>query len=592
MVVYNHLSKALKRWGGAAWVLAMLPPLVLAAPQAPSVALRQASPFPTLATAAGGTLTLQLAVDLLAPVTAPLTVTLAVTDADGAPVFCQEKPVTAELPGTTANLAFAFPPPSCGWYDGNALAKDATGRTLATLAIGMAAVPAPVATDGRNSFFGMNTHILYPNGETVVLPSLLRLAGIRWVRDAACWGQVEKTAGQYQIPPLYTQYLSALRSYGIHSLALLAYDNVPVHPSVTQGGAKAYGNYAQFVAGRLRGQVDAFEIWNEPHSFGNMTPAQYATVLHEGAAGVRRGNPDATVVGIGGASPGGWSLHFLPGVEEAGYLGDMDTFSIHPYLSPHTAEIGYRTTGSPFPLACLPDGDALTGGYRSKLVPRRGVSPRIWITEMGWPSNRCGLRAQAQQIARMYLTTAVHGLIYAHTFLYDFICDGVAPAEDEHNFGVVNRDYSIRPAFAAIAAAAQAIEGKPFLRSLPCADDSVQAHLFGTEDAPVLAVWVTELSRAEALSGVMHDGSPAAPRFLAGSAPDKRLLVTVNAPATAVVRDWQWKVLDLTPTNGVLHLPLTPWPLYVTGLSNAGAVSLAAAQKNPPGVTSAAPAPH
>lgn len=424
--------------------------------------------------------------------------------------------------------------------------------------------------------FGVCLHFDHGQGDLTVTPTMLRLAGIRWVRDTMYWNKVEKQAGVYAIPEYNLSALRAIRKQGIEPLIVLGFGN-PIYQHATQEEATAFGRYAELVARELRGVTSHFEIWNEPQSFGGFTPAQYVPIMRAGAEGVRRGNPQAFVVGIGGAAPGGWSGHFIPDICKAGAAAVIDTFSIHPYTSPLTCDVGYSTEGAAAPLANLDLGAAHTASFAEDIREARHLpkAPGIWITEMGWPSNAVGFDGQAQQAARAYLMTAALPQLYSRIFLYDFICDGPSTTENEHNFGLLSMDGSVRPAYVAAATAARSVANRPFLRRVTCPNDSVRLYLFGPESDPLLVAWVTEVSPAEMIAGKRQSGVTSNTFGHAGSDSSRRAAVAIRcAGKRPSVREWQDQDVHANLDHGVLRLTLSPWPLYIRGLGAASAVSV------------------
>ena len=63
---------------------------------------------------------------------------------------------------------------------------------------------------------------------------------------------------------------------------------------------EAYGRWCEELARHYRGKISHFEVWNEPYIryFFGGTPEEFGPIWLEGARGIRRGNPDAKVVGF------------------------------------------------------------------------------------------------------------------------------------------------------------------------------------------------------------------------------------------------------------------------------------------------------
>lgn len=88
--------------------------------------------------------------------------------------------------------------------------------------------------------------------------------------------------------------------------------------------------YARRCAEHWRGRIDVWEVTNEPNLSG-MSPTDYMRILESACRGVKRGNPEALVVGLGGATPIGsrWIIETIA----AGAAKHADVISFHGYGS-------------------------------------------------------------------------------------------------------------------------------------------------------------------------------------------------------------------------------------------------------------------
>jgi hypothetical protein len=182
----------------------------------------------------------------------------------------------------TVQTTFALRPLQAGWYavratlgQGEASLAEA-GTSIALLS------PLPrrvVAADALDCTFGVCVHLgrdHYDHPETY---QLLKLCGMRWVRDDLSWGAVEhEAAGQYEIPAAVRERGAKLRREGIRSLLILGYGN-RFHKHASAVEPPAFEKYTEFVARELAGVVDHFEIWNEPNGYGKLTPELYPAIL-------------------------------------------------------------------------------------------------------------------------------------------------------------------------------------------------------------------------------------------------------------------------------------------------------------------------
>jgi hypothetical protein len=130
---------------------------------------------------------------------------------------------------------------------------------------------------------------------------------------------------------------------------------------------RRFGAYAEAAARRYRGRVRAWEVWNEPNeaTFWQSTPERYVRLLQAAYEGVKRGDPDAVVVG---GSISGADLVYLRKLFALGAGRWMDAVSVHPYSWGWTPESSLLL-------------DELRG--MALAVRSEGLPGGLWITEIG-----------------------------------------------------------------------------------------------------------------------------------------------------------------------------------------------------------------
>ena len=514
------------------------------------------------------------------------------TDVDGREAARQSSHLSVG-PKQTHWIGFSLDPPDFGYYAARVRATGEDGVELATFdtAFGAVRPRESVRSDSVNSIFGVNFHYDHAQGDLVTILELMDRAGIRWLRDTVYWPKVEREAGVYEAPGTnVAAYRLARERYGIRTLVILCYDH-PVH------GRKLdrWAAYCREVVRQLSGIVDHFEIWNEPNTFGNVSPEEYVGLLKAGYEAVKEVNPRAFVVGVGGGSPGGWSGNYLVEIMKQGAEGFMDTFSVHPYTSPWPPDLGYRPTdGLTYDpsdlktlvarLVNLDNADRITVGALGAIQKAKGLAkrPRLWGTEGGFPAveGHAGARpggwfVQARAVMRLYLTAAALPDLWERIFVYDFLCDGGDPGAMEHNFGMIGYDYSVRPAYVATATTSRLIDGRPFIKRLEHPDSAVRLYLFGPDDDPVLAAWCTEVKPEELMIGKTADGDDALALARFPGRPDRVFPVTLKVQSASVTaHDWQDRESRVTVEEGSLHLDLTPWPVFISDLGPADVIAV------------------
>ncbi|HEX8206347.1 MAG TPA: hypothetical protein VF587_09845 [Solirubrobacteraceae bacterium] len=154
-------------------------------------------------------------------------------------------------------------------------------------------------------------------------------------------------------------------------------------------GARAEaGAYAAFVgslAARYKGQVDAYEIWNEadePHFWpGGPDPAAYVALLKASHATIKRADPAAKVVF---APLTGNNFDFVAAAYAQGAKDHFDAMAVH-------TDTACSVAG---PSEYYRDGDRLARfvflGYRTvrEVMLAHGDDKPIWMTEFGWSTTQ------------------------------------------------------------------------------------------------------------------------------------------------------------------------------------------------------------
>lgn len=218
----------------------------------------------------------------------------------------------------------------------------------------------------RTSSIGIHSHF-YP----FTYDAATKL-GIKWDRALSPaaffrWKDIEPERGKFL---WFDDDVATARQHGVSAMGVLSTNNYWPEWADRNGlpDLDRWGEFVSQVVRRYRGDVSAWEIWNEPLRV--FKPEFYARMLKRAAETVRRVDPSATVVAIGGAS----SPAEVKSVIDA--LGKqfpqwpwreyIDVLSIHMYPTGEGAE----QVGSGM-------GDA----YKSEVVDAYGKP--AWNTETG-----------------------------------------------------------------------------------------------------------------------------------------------------------------------------------------------------------------
>jgi hypothetical protein len=324
---------------------------------------------------------------------------------------------------------------------------------------------------------------------------LLAAAGIGVVRDEFNWAAVEKNKGQYATTPAMDAYVDGLNRRGIKLNLLLTYGN-PIYANPLD--PDAYARWAGWMARRYRGQVNDFEIWNEPanFSFGQQyaghrdgKPAwvpPFVEMTKKAGAAIRAVHPDANVVLCAEDCWPHIQAELAEGIGTAG-----NVIAIHPYCH-----------GQPRPERewFFRDG----GRELRQLSKANGGPSRIVITEAGWTTYegkmeflavaggypRSSPMQQARYLVRMFLSARAAGVYYATQ--YDFQDDGPNPNYTEHHFGLTRPDYSPKPSLMAVAAMTRLVGQRKFVRDIAPDPAVARAYVFDEGGHAVICAYAIE----------------------------------------------------------------------------------------------------
>jgi WD40 repeat protein len=360
----------------------------------------------------------------------------------GEPVRVTRNPAWDDFPDLRAGLAVRP----------DAWLADAPMPTTAVASVGETAGPGEFA-------YGANVADL---GKAY----LVRDLGFGWAKGYVNWETVEQKRGKYRWDdPDNT--VSAFQSQGLRIL-------LRVHG--TPGWAKPadaflsyppndmadFAHFMGILAGRYRGQVAAYEIWNEPnlnYEWGYLPPdpARYTEMLKAAYRAVKTVDPAALIISGGLATTGDGSptamgdLDYLQGMYDAGARGYFDALGSHPYAFGHD-----------------PDYQDAWGLCLSRVVAQRQVmiangdeATPIWITELGWvlrtswnlvEHEAFGVNElqQARYLVRAYQKTRTEWPWVHAVFLFNLDFSSVpwyTAAEPMRWYAILNPDRTPRPAY-------------------------------------------------------------------------------------------------------------------------------------------------
>jgi hypothetical protein len=273
---------------------------------------------------------------------------------------------------------------------------------------------------------------------------------VNWVRIDLSWARFQAPgAGQFNDAYVHhvDQLVDIARARGLNVLAILwstpSWANASSGTNSPPADPADYANAARWAASHFRGRIAAWEVWNEPNlsTFWTGTPAQYVRLLQAAYPAFKAGDPDATVVF------GGLSLNddaWLAQAYAAGAHGFFDVMATHPYQGARDAAPEYPDDGHKYWLTHVT-------AIRQLMVQNGDAGKNIWFTEFGWSaySGGVGLEQQGDYFVRAIKFVRQNYPYVTHMFWYDDRNTASGNAWED-NLGLLNRDLSEKPAYAAL----------------------------------------------------------------------------------------------------------------------------------------------
>ncbi|MGI8511485.1 MAG: cellulase family glycosylhydrolase [Solirubrobacteraceae bacterium] len=202
-----------------------------------------------------------------------------------------------------------------------------------------------------------------------------------------------------------------------------------------------YADFARWFVTRYGSKLAAVEVWNEPNHtptqgsqyWQTTTPAlDYTNLLKATYPVVKATNASIPVLA---GSISGNDRVFLSGLYAAGAMGSYDGMAIHPYNDTGFADLKLMRA----------------------VQTTAGDTAPIWITEFGFPTGtstqwHVSETEQANRITSSF--TDLNAIPWVEAaIVYQLRDKGTNAAAMEDNFGLLRRDYSPKPAYAALQAA-------------------------------------------------------------------------------------------------------------------------------------------
>ncbi|WP_235579474.1 MULTISPECIES: beta-xylosidase [unclassified Rhodococcus (in: high G+C Gram-positive bacteria)] len=288
---------------------------------------------------------------------------------------------------------------------------------------------------------------------------IARDAGMFSVRIDIDWSVVEPRPGRRDWAST-DRIVDAIVARGMCPYAIVTYAPpwARVATAVDQPYARpaspdAFAAFGALAAERYRDRISLWEVWNEPNITTYFAPRPdptvYALMLRATYRAIKAVQPEALVLsgGMAPAVDNGINISpktFLTQMNSLGANRYFDAFNVHPYTWPFLPN-DLSTAQWNTAMAMWPMHDIMAGAGDGE--------KQIWITEIGAPTgtnaNAMSADGQAESIAIM-MNALLGNDWLGPAYVYSIRDSGTDLGDTEQNFGIVERDFTPKPALSRI----------------------------------------------------------------------------------------------------------------------------------------------
>lgn len=313
-------------------------------------------------------------------------------------------------------------------------------------------------------------------------------SGIHWIRQQVAWEDLQDRSGAIYWGEL-DHIVNDAHNAGVKLLISVVRAPAWATPDGSNGmpAREHFGTFANFMgqmANRYKGKVQAYEVWNEQNlaheNGGRVANANfYVDMLAEAYTAIKANDPYAIVVSGGPSSTE--TNHPNIAISDTEFVRQM---MINPKFRDHVDVIGMHPGGQyNSPEQMWPENPGPGPGWRNSrefyfrriediraVMVQNGMADRqIWVTEFGWATrnntpgyeygNSISFEQQAEWIVRGfqrgrndYAPWVGAMFLWQLNFAVPWKQAENNELHEQASFGVINGDWSPRPAWYAIQA--------------------------------------------------------------------------------------------------------------------------------------------
>ena len=321
---------------------------------------------------------------------------------------------TAQLSGSTLTYTAPNTIPADGHDTISCTAINAAGSATAQIVANVSTSVAGYDGPIPSTFFGMH----YINAASWPAVSF----GAQGKMPGTTWPSLEPTSGQFNWTRL-DQLVAAAKAHGMGVMYSTAgapqwavANSSTCTPDPFSGSPTCTGNVSNFadwdafvtaLVTRYKGQIQIYELWNEPQNSFTGTVAQMVALTQHEHDIIRTLDPAATILSPSIVS---WGYQYLDSYFAAGGTVDIDALAFHSYPDP-TNDIAETITGS------------MISTLRTVMTKYGLAGKPMWDTEGSWGYASAGAitdpNLRAAFVARSHLLHWSMGISRFYWYCWD-----------------------------------------------------------------------------------------------------------------------------------------------------------------------------
>lgn len=325
-------------------------------------------------------------------------------------------------------------------------------------------LPAPMASPEYGMHVFLWWHADNKTGANDV--GLVREMGFGWVKQKFPWREIELTPGVFNWWRA-DLVVDLVASRGLKILARLDVqpqwaqaDPAASLPNGPPADLETFGRFCGAIAGRYRGRIAAYEVWNEPNltrEWGGQPPdpAGYVALLKVCYLAIKAADPQAIVISAGLAPTDDArpevampDMQFYQGLYTAGGAPYFDVLGVHapgygnpPERSPDETQADPFWQGRVWTFRHVED-------VRALMIENGDSDKQIAITEMGWTTDQVNPgyswyavteQQQADYLVRAYQYARQHWSPWIGLMVTIYIADPDWPPSNEQYWWSITR---------------------------------------------------------------------------------------------------------------------------------------------------------